>query len=124
MKKLVAAALLTVLVAACGPTTETEGTMIAWANVLNTHLATGGPSGDNYAFPHNLGEVDPALSAALPKEDAWGKPFHYRRIIDDKYQLISAGPDSEFGNDDDIVVENGMTYDPVEIYKKRPFKKK
>ncbi len=39
-------------------------------------------------------------------------------------QLISAGPDGEYGNEDDIVVENGVTYDPVGIYKKRPLKKR
>ncbi len=124
MKKLLSAALLAMLLAACGPTTETEGIMIAWANVLNAHLATGGPDGDNYAYPTKLSQVDPALTAALSFEDAWGQKLLYRRIVDDRYQLISAGPDSDYGNEDDIVVENGVTYDPVGIYKKRPLKKK
>ena len=124
MKKLASAALLAILLAACGPTTETESNMIAWANVLNTHLATGGPNGDNYAYPTKLGQVDPTLTAALSFEDAWGAKLLYRRIVDDRYQLISAGPDGEYGNEDDILVENGVTYDPVKIYKKRPLKKK
>ncbi len=123
MKKLVSATLLAVLLAACGPTTETESTMLAWGSVLNAHLATGGRNGD-YAYPTKLGQVDPELTAALAKEDGWGQKFLYRRIRDDKYQLISAGPDGEFGNEDDIVVENGATYEPMAIYKKRPLKKK
>ena len=123
MKKLGSAALLAVLLAACGPTTETESMMIAWANALNAHLATGGRTGDNYSYPTKLGQVDPALTAALSQEDAWGQKFYYRRILDDRYQLISAGPDGEYGNEDDIVVENGVTFDPVQVYAKRPLKR-
>jgi len=124
MKKLVAPALFTVLLGACGgATTKTEAIMIAWGPVLNAHLATGGKHG-NYAFPNKLSEIDPALTAALSNEDGWGQKLLYRRIRDDKYQLISAGADGEYGNEDDIVVENGVTYDPVKIYQKRPLKQK
>ena len=91
MKKLVAIAFLAVLFAACGPTTETEGILLAWGPILNAHLATGGMEGDDYAFPTRLDQVDPALTAALSQQDAWGQKLLYRRIQDDKYQLISAG---------------------------------
>ncbi len=123
-KKLVSAALLALLLAACGPTTETESMMIAWANVLNAHLASGGRTGDNFSYPTKLSQVNPNLIAGLSKEDAWGQKYLYRRILDDRYQLISAGPDGDFGNEDDIVVENGVTYEPMGIYAKRPLKKK
>ncbi len=122
MKKLASAVLLAILLAACGPTTETDQMMAAWAKILNAHLATGGDNLD-YSYPANLGQIDPQLATGLSEVDAWGQKFLYRRIRDDKYQLISAGPDGEYGNEDDLVVENGVTYDPVKIYKKRPLKK-
>ncbi len=124
IKALAALTLLILTLTACGPTTETEEMMIAWAGTLNAHLASGGTDGTDYSFPHKLGQVDEMLTAGLSRQDAWGQKFLYRRLRDDKYQMISAGEDGEYGNEDDIVVENGVTYDPVEIYAKRPLKKR
>jgi len=47
----------------------------------------------------------------------------YRRLRIDLYNIISAGPDGEFGNDDDIVMQNGMLYEPSKIYSERPLNK-
>lgn len=123
MKRLVLALLLAAFVAGCGPTTKTEEMMFAWGTVLNAHLATGGGEIGDYAYPRKLDQVDKDLAGDMPREDAWGSRFIYRRIRDDLYQLISAGEDGEYGNEDDLVVENGVLKDPMEIYKKRPLKK-
>ena len=91
MRKICALALLMIPLLACGPTTETESTMIAWATALNGHLATGGRDGD-YSYPGKLSDLDASLTIGLAKEDGWGQRFIYRRIRDDKYQMISAAP--------------------------------
>ena len=46
----------------------------------------------------------------------------YRLLRIDKYNLISAGPDGEFGNEDDVMMENGALYDPTKIYAENPLK--
>ena len=40
-----------------------------------------------------------------------------------RVNLISAGPDGEFGNSDDIVLENGALYEADTIYAEHPIKK-
>ena len=52
--------------------------------------------------------------------DGWGNQFLYRRLRVDKYNIISSGPDGEFGNSDDIVLENGALYDATKIYSESP----
>ncbi|MCP4654672.1 MAG: hypothetical protein GY856_04540 [bacterium] len=109
--------MLAVIVIGCGPHTATESRMLDWGNALNLHLATG--VGGDYAFPKALDEVRAELSTA----DGWGNEFFYRRIRDDRYQLISAGADGELGNDDDIVLENSAFYEAAKVYAKNPLKK-
>jgi len=116
---LVAAAALWI---GCGPQSATEKIMLDWGQVLNLHLATGGQTGD-YSFPKRLLEIAPELRANLSLEDGWGGRLYYRRIRDDLYHLISAGPDGEFGNDDDVVLQKGAFYPAADIYAKFPFKK-
>lgn len=116
---------LTLLIAAAGcggPQALTEKAMLDWGNVLNVHLGTGGLNGD-YAFPQKLDDVDESLRAGLSKQDAWGNDYFYRQIRDDRYHLISAGPDGELGNDDDIVMANSAFYPTAEIYAQYPIKK-
>jgi hypothetical protein len=69
-----------------------------------------------------LDELPPEFSADLERADGWGNPLLYRLLRIDKYNLISAGPDGEFGNADDIVLENGSLYDPMKIYAEKPLK--
>ena len=64
----------------------------------------------------------PAFAGYLNPRDGWGNPLLYRLLRIDKYNLISAGPDGEFGNADDIVLENGALYDPMKIYSENPLK--
>ena len=112
-----------VLAAACGgPQTETEVLMANWAQALKYHLGTGFDT--NFEFPRRLMEIDPALRVDLGTVDGWGTDLHYRRWRDDRYDLISAGPDGAFGNEDDLVMVNGVQKKPMEIYAERPFKKK
>ena len=117
------AATLVGLVACGGPTTQTETILLNWGQALNAHLATGGRNSD-YAYPKKgLDEIDPALTAGLSSIDAWGNELYYRRLRDDRYQLISRGEDGELGNDDDIILQNGAFFEAAKIYAERPIKK-
>lgn len=123
MKKLILLTLAAAAALACGgPQALTEKAMLDWGNALNLHLGTGGRDGD-YSFPRKLSDVDEQLRIGLSDQDAWGNDFFYRRIRDDRYELISAGPDGEVGNDDDVVMANSAFYKASEIYAKNPYKK-
>ena len=112
-------AVLACLAAGCGgKRSETEHLLLRWAEALNFHLAGSFSEGNEY--PPRLAAVDPMLRVALPFSDAWGRPIHYRRIDDGHYDLASAGPDGEIGNGDDVVVHNGLTQKPAELYARRP----
>lgn len=111
--------LLTLSLAACGgKRSDVEAQMFDWAKVLQIHLTTGGLG--NYTVPQSLEEIDAKLKMGLSATDPWGSEFYYRAIQDDRYQLISAGPDRALGNDDDIVVENGILKKASQVYAQRP----
>jgi len=120
--KLVAAvvALAVIAVGCGGPQVLTEKRMVEWGPILNLYMGTNMEGGNS--FPENLEELPPELSSDLKKTDGWGNPLLYRLLRIDKYNLISAGPDGEFGNDDDIVLENGAFYEAAKIYKESPLK--
>ena len=93
------AVVLVLAAAGCGgKRSETEHLLIRWAEALNFHLA--GSFADGNEYPRRLADIDPMLRVALPFVDAWGQSIHYRRIDDGHYDLASAGPDGEIGNDD------------------------
>ena len=103
----------------CGPQAETEETMLGWGRAFNLHLGTGGVGGD-YTFPRKLDDVDESLRLGLSRRDGWDQEFFYRRIRDDRYHLISAGPDGRLGNGDDIVMANSSFYPADEVYARYP----
>jgi hypothetical protein len=103
-----------------GPRVLTEKRMVEWGPILNIYMGTNMEGGNSY--PESLDELPPELSADLKKTDGWGNPLLYRLLRIDKYNLISAGPDGEFGNADDIVLENGAFYEAEKIYAERPLK--
>jgi hypothetical protein len=116
-------ALIAVLaLAGCSAESKTEDTIMSWGNALNTHLTTGGTD-FSYAYPFTLDELDPTLTVGLSDVDAWGNKLFYRRLRDDLYNLISAGPDGQMGNDDDLVMENGLIYQASEVYARAPLKR-
>jgi len=105
------------LALACGGADRaTKKNMLEWAEVLQVELATS----QYNSFPERLGDLDPAMRAHLSRTDAWGTELLYRRLRDNRYDLISAGPDGEFGNADDIALETGHLRDPMPIYAQRP----
>lgn len=111
-----------IVAAACGGgRAVTEKRMLDWGPTLNMYMGANFENGNSY--PETLDELPPELSSELERRDGWGKPFLYRLIRVDIYNLISAGPDGEFGNEDDVVMENGAFYDPMKIYAERPLKK-
>jgi len=113
-------AVAVVAVGCGGATVVTEKRMLEWGPILNIYMGTNMEGGNS--FPESLAEVPPDLASDLKKTDGWGKPLLYRLLRIDKYNLISAGPDGEFGNADDIVMENGALYDPMKIYAENPLK--
>ena len=108
-----------VLAVGCSKRASTEKLLFDWANALNIEVAS---PDHNYEFPDSLDLVDETLRSVLSDTDAWGNSIHYRKLSDSKYQLISPGPDGELGNDDDVIVENGILQEPSEIYAERPIR--
>lgn len=118
-KRLIFLAAFAAIAVACGGArTVTEKRMIEWGPILNMYMSTNVEGGNSY--PEALEELPPELTGQLEFNDGWGKRFLYRRLRIDKYDIISAGPDGEFGNADDIVLENGALYDPAKIYAENP----
>jgi hypothetical protein len=110
-----------IAVVACGGArTVTEKRMLEWGPILNMYMGTNVEGGNSY--PEALDEMPPEITGELERRDGWGNQILYRRLRIDKYNLISAGPDGEFGTSDDIVVENGALYDPMKIYAENPLK--
>ena len=95
--------------------------MLEWGPILNLYMGTNMEGGNSY--PKTLDELPPEMSADLERTDGWGNPLLYRLLRIDKYNLISGGPDGEFGNEDDVVLENGALYEPMKIYEKHPIKR-
>jgi len=123
MKRILPVAVLAVAVATIGcggGKMVTEKRMLEWGPMLNLYMGTNLDGGNS--FPESLDELPPHLSDGLERSDGWGNPLLYRLLRIDKYNLISAGPDGEFGNADDIVLENGALYDPMKIYAENPLK--
>lgn len=114
--------LLALTTVACGGSrSDTEALMISWAQALKFHITTDHQG--NYEFPDRLEEINPTLRTGLVTSDAWGNELYYRKLQDDRYDLISAGPDGELGNDDDIVITNGKVKKPADVYGERPIRR-
>jgi len=122
MKKILPlAVLLGVALIACGGRAGTERNMLEWGPVLNAFMATNMANANSY--PESLDEIEPMIRKELKDIDGWGNKLLYRKLRIDLYDLISAGPDGEFGNDDDIVLRNGRLLTPADAYKEWPFKR-
>jgi hypothetical protein len=120
-KRLGVMLVVAIAVGACGGgQAVTEKRMLEWGPILNMYMGTNVEGGNSY--PESLDEMPPEITTELERRDGWGNRFLYRRLRIDKYNLISAGPDGEFGNADDIVMENGALYDATKIYSERPLK--
>jgi hypothetical protein len=120
-KRLCVVMAMAVAAVACGGAqTVTEKRMLEWGPILNMYMGTNMEGGNSY--PQSLDEMPPELTGDLERRDGWGNEFLYRLLRIDKYNLISAGPDGEFGNEDDVVMENGALYDPMKIYTENPLK--
>jgi hypothetical protein len=118
-KRLCVMSVLTVIAIACGGgRAVTEKRMLEWAPILNMYMGSNFAGGNSY--PEALEELPPELSGKLEFRDGWGNRFLYRRLRVDKYNIISSGPDGEFGNADDVVLENGVLYEPMKIYSQSP----
>ncbi len=121
-RSVVVALTVAILTVGCGgPQVLTEKRMLEWGPVLNLYMGTNMEGGNSY--PKALDELPPELSGDLERSDGWGNPLLYRLLRIDKYNLISGGPDGEFGTADDIVMENGALYEAMKIYAENPLKR-
>jgi hypothetical protein len=69
-------------------------------------------------YPQELADLRQFLKGAVPQNDYWGTPVSYvptgliaskdSASVFSNYQLVSAGPDGEFGTADDIRMVDGM----------------
>lgn len=116
----IALILVIVTVGCGGPKILTEKRILEWGPILNLYMGTNLAGGNS--FPKTLDEMPPELTKDLKRTDGWGNPLLYRLLRIDKYNLISAGPDGEFGNADDIVLQNGALYEASKIYAEKPLK--
>lgn len=122
MQRLGLVFVFTIVATACGGgRAVTEKRMLDWGPILNMYMGSNFANGNSY--PETLDEMPPDFTSELERRDGWGNQFLYRLIRVDKYNLISAGADGEFGNEDDVVMENGALYDPMKIYAENPLKK-
>jgi len=55
--------------------------------------------------PKNLKELRLVVVSRFGYSDAWGTPFKYKKLSEDKFRLISASADKIFDTSDDIVVD-------------------
>jgi hypothetical protein len=56
-------------------------------------------------LPKNLKELRLVVVSRFGYSDAWGTPFKYKKLSEDKFRLISASADKIFNTSDDIVVD-------------------
>ena len=115
------AGLCLTLLACGGAQTVTERRMLEWGPILNLYMGTNVQNANSY--PDSLEELPPAARSELETSDGWGKRLLYRKLRIDLYDLISAGPDGTFGNDDDIVLKNGALYPPAQHYAEWPLER-
>jgi hypothetical protein len=118
---LIAGLCLALVACGGGARTVTEKRMLEWGPALNLFMGSNFQNAN--AYPDTLEELPAAVRAALETTDGWGNPILYRKLRIDLYNLISAGPDGELGNDDDIVVENGALYDAAKVYAEWPLRR-
>lgn len=118
-KRLCALMAFVIVAIACGGgQAVTEKRMLEWGPILNMYMGANFEGGNSY--PEALEELPPEFRGELKFKDGWGNRFLYRRLRVDKYNIISGGADGEFGNADDIVLENGVLYDAMKIYAESP----
>ena len=109
---------LAIVTIACGGQAVTEKRMLEWGPILNLYMGSNFEGGNSY--PEALEELSPDFREGLKFDDGWGNRFLYRRLRVDKYNIISSGADGEFGNADDVILENGVLYDAMKIYRENP----
>lgn len=107
-----------VVIACGGARTVTEKRMVEWGPILNLYMGSNFDGGNSY--PEALEELPPDLTMDMEYRDGWGNRFLYRRLRVDKYNIISGGADGQFGNQDDVILENGVLYEPMKIYAESP----
>ncbi len=77
----------------------TKANMSSLANMIQSFsLQTG-------RTPDSLQEFQKFYRMPVSSQDAWGTSIRYERISDDKFRLISAGPDKTFTTTDDISLD-------------------
>ncbi|MDD8031423.1 MAG: hypothetical protein PHQ25_05420 [Acidobacteriota bacterium] len=55
--------------------------------------------------PDSLNDLQKTRSYGLSLQDGWGRNIRYEKVSDSSFRLRSAGPDGQFGTEDDILKE-------------------
>ena len=76
----------------------TDRTMREWASFAERVLKSSG------ALPPALKMLTVFSGDALPSWDAWGRELELKKN-DQKWEIVSSGPDGLRGTDDDLIVE-------------------
>lgn len=74
----------------------TKTNMAYLAREIHSYIAMQGRS------PKSLKELKEFRRIPLSTLDAWGTEIGYKRLSEEEFRLISAGPDRNFDTDDDI----------------------
>lgn len=74
----------------------TKTNMAYLAREIHSYIAMQGRS------PKSLKELKEFRRIPLSSLDAWGTEIGYKRLSEEEFRLISAGPDRNFDTDDDI----------------------
>lgn len=75
----------------------TKTNMAALQRAVNIYIAQVGKN------PETLQDLSKMQPMAAAQVDGWGKVIRYEKLSEDRFRLISAGPDGVFQTRDDIV---------------------
>ncbi len=80
----------------------TRSSISGIATAINTYEVQVGKFPDSLDDLTTETETRGALLDKNNLADAWGNPFQYKKVSKFKFEIRSAGPDGQMGNEDDI----------------------
>jgi hypothetical protein len=90
-----------------GHAMDARGDMQAIANALTSFVASDGNLPEAQDMPGLVSALEPTWLRVVPRTDPWGTEYKYA-ADESGWSLRSAGKDVKFGDDDDLVMQNGQ----------------